>query len=353
MHKEKCLLNTSSSVEKSTHEKQSDKTEIEYTHDENVTEALMHSEEAHNDCNHFDSIHWEEKYEKMWVANEKKEVKANFKSITAELKQMFGEIKVYEKTSITPSKATSQDGFCCAVEGIKETSLHLQNIKMDIQGKGDIKDVRSVIAERELNTDDWNTNRNSLSNNAKGTKVNSEEKSNNTIIQLQANVGETKAAKKCLEYSLQSHEDITKDKTIDANQPIASNNLLKHISVTKNPGEETEYHFNNSINSCKGTDIEIGNKVTNHKQVCPQVSKKRLDEELEGDVARFKNQVGILHSAFLALEKEKIQLQKEVEKCLLLFILSSFLHFSHSVHFSSPALYKKAFMCWLHITTLM
>ncbi|XP_039199892.1 ankyrin repeat domain-containing protein 26 isoform X4 [Crotalus tigris] len=316
--KEKCLLNTSSSVEKSTHEKHTDKTEIEYTgtHDENVTKALMHSEEAHNDCNHFDSIHWEEKYEKMWVANEKKELKANFKSITAELKQMFGEIKVYEKTSITPSKATSQDGFCCAVEGVKETSLHLQNMKVDIQGKGDIKDVRSVVTERELNTDDWNTNRNPLFNNAKGTKVNiSEEKNNNTITQLQAN--ETKAAEKCLEYSLQSHEDITKDtvfKTIDVNQPIASNNLFKHISVTKNPSEETEYRFNNSINSCKGTDIEIGNKAKNHKQVCPQISQKGLDEELEGDVARFKNQVGILHSAFLALEKEKIQLQKEIEE---------------------------------------
>uniref|UniRef100_A0A670YYC9 CCDC144C-like coiled-coil domain-containing protein n=1 Tax=Pseudonaja textilis TaxID=8673 RepID=A0A670YYC9_PSETE len=310
--KEKCLLNTSSSVEKSAHEKQTDKTEIEYADNENVTEALMHSREAHNDCNHFDSIHWEEKYEKMWVANEKKEVKANFKSITAELKQMFGEIKVYEKMSSIPSKVTSQDGFCGAVEGIKETSLHLQNIKVDIQGKDDIKDTRSVVAERELNTDDWN--KNPLSNNANGTKVNiSEERSNNSIIQLKANVGGTRTAEKCLEYSLQSHGDITKD-TLDANQPITPNNLYKYISVTKNPSGETEYHFNNSIDSSKGTDTDIGNKMKNHKQVCPPISKKDLDEELEGDVARFKNQVGILHSAFLALEKEKNQLQKEIEE---------------------------------------
>ncbi|XP_070802709.1 ankyrin repeat domain-containing protein 26 [Pituophis catenifer annectens] len=316
--KEKCLLNTSNSVEKSTHEKQTDKTKIEYTDDENVTEALIHSKEAHNDRNHFDSIHWEEKYEKMWVANEKKEVKENFKSITAELKQMFGEIKVYEKMSSTPSKATLQDGFCGAVEGKEEILLHLQNVKVDIQGKGDIKDVRSAVAERELNIDDWNTNKNPLSNNANGTKVNiSEERINNSIIQLKANVGGTRASEKCLEYSLQSHEDITKDtvfKIIVANQPITPNNLYKHISVTKNPSEETEYHFDNSFNSSKGTDIEIGNKAKNHKQVCLQISKKDLDEELEGDVARFKNQVGILHSAFLALEKEKNQLQKEIEE---------------------------------------
>ncbi|XP_058045788.1 ankyrin repeat domain-containing protein 26-like isoform X3 [Ahaetulla prasina] len=316
--KEKCLLNTSSSVEKSTHEKQTDKTKIEYADDENISEALIHSEEAHNVCNHFDSIHWEEKYEKMWVANEKKEVKENFKSITAELKQKFGEIKVYEKMSSTPSKATSRDGFCGAVEGIEETSLHLQNIKVDNQGKVDIKDVRSGVAERELNTDDWNTNENLLSNNSNGTTVNiSEERSNNSIIQLKANEGGTRAAEKCLEYSLQSHGDITKDKvfkTIDANQPITPSNLYKHISVTKNPSEEIEYHFNKTFNSSKGTDIEIANKTKNHKQVCPQISKKDLDEELEGDVARFKNQVGILHSAFLALEKEKNQLQKEIEE---------------------------------------
>lgn len=347
MHKEKCLLNTSISIEKSTHEKQTDKTEVEYADDENVTEALMH-----NDCNHFDSIHWEEKYEKMWVANEKKEVKANFKSITAELKQMFGEIKVYEKMSSTPSK----DGFYGAVEDIKETPLHLQNIKMDIQGKSDIEYVRSSVAEKELNTDDWNTNKNPLSNNANGTKVNiSEERSNNSIIQLKANVDGTRAVEKCLEYSLQSHGDITKDtvfKTIDANQPITPNNVYKHIGVTKNPSEETEYHFNNTINGSKGTDIEIGNKAKNHKQICPQISKKDLDEELEGDVARFKNQVGILHSAFLALEKEKNQLQKEVEKYLLLLFfhlscISAILFISALQH------YIKKPLCVYHIVMLM
>ncbi|XP_015747036.2 ankyrin repeat domain-containing protein 26 [Python bivittatus] len=316
--KEKCLLDTSSSIETSTHEKQTDKAEIEYAHDEKTTEALIHSEESHNESSRFDSTHWEERYEKMWVANEKKEVKANFKSITAELKQMFGEINVYEKISNTSSKGRSQDGFCCATEGIKETSLHLQKI-MDIQGKGDIRDVRSVTAERELNTDDWNTNKNLLSNNAIGTKPNiSEERSNNTIIQLRADVSETAtASEKHLECSVQSHEDITKDtifKTIDAKQPIITNNLYKHFSVTKNPSEETEYHFNNSINSCKDTDIEIGNKVKYHNRICPQISKKSLDEELENDVARFKNEVGILHSVFLVLEKEKTQLQKEIEE---------------------------------------
>ncbi|XP_070611337.1 ankyrin repeat domain-containing protein 26-like isoform X2 [Erythrolamprus reginae] len=303
--KEKCLSNTSSSVGKATHEKQT-KTEMEYTDDEDVTEALAQSEEGHNDCNHLDSILWEEKYEKMWVANEKKEVKANFKSITAELKEKFGEIKVYEKASSTPSRATSQDDFRSAVEGIKETSLQLPNTKVDIQGKVDIEDVTSAVAERELNTDDWNTNKNLLSNNAYGTKVNTSEERNNSIIQLNANVG-TRAAEKSVEYSLQSHGDITKDtafKTIDANQPITPNNLYKHISVTKNPKED---HFNNSINSSKGTDIESGNKAKNHKQVCD------LGEELEGDVARFKNQVGILNSAFLALKKERNQLQKELE----------------------------------------
>ncbi|KAL8221266.1 UNVERIFIED_CONTAM: hypothetical protein K2H54_063003 [Gekko kuhli] len=41
---------------------------------------------------------------------------------------------------------------------------------------------------------------------------------------------------------------------------------------------------------------------------------KELDKELECDVVRFKNEVGMLLTAFLALEKEKAQLQKEVEE---------------------------------------
>ncbi|XP_048404450.2 coiled-coil domain-containing protein 144A isoform X3 [Stegostoma tigrinum] len=38
-----------------------------------------------------------------------------------------------------------------------------------------------------------------------------------------------------------------------------------------------------------------------------------LDEDLEGDMQRFKNEVGMLKVVFLALEKKKAQLQKEVE----------------------------------------
>ncbi|XP_072407623.1 ankyrin repeat domain-containing protein 26 isoform X7 [Chiloscyllium punctatum] len=39
-----------------------------------------------------------------------------------------------------------------------------------------------------------------------------------------------------------------------------------------------------------------------------------LDEELEGDMQRFKNEVGMLKVVFLALEEKKAQLQKEVEE---------------------------------------
>ncbi|XP_018108056.1 ankyrin repeat domain-containing protein 26 isoform X2 [Xenopus laevis] len=50
-------------------------------------------------------LSWEEKYEKMWVDNEKKDVKTHFKTITAELKQKFGEL--YEERIPRTNKTMS------------------------------------------------------------------------------------------------------------------------------------------------------------------------------------------------------------------------------------------------------
>lgn len=40
-----------------------------------------------------DEIPWEERYEKIWVENEKKETKSQYKNVAAELKEKFGELE--------------------------------------------------------------------------------------------------------------------------------------------------------------------------------------------------------------------------------------------------------------------
>ncbi|KAE8615930.1 hypothetical protein XENTR_v10008666 [Xenopus tropicalis] len=66
-------------------------------------------------------LSWEEKYEKMWVDNEKKYVKTHFKNITAELKQKFGELTEERrpqtnKTSTNESKPDNNKLFLASTD---------------------------------------------------------------------------------------------------------------------------------------------------------------------------------------------------------------------------------------------
>ena len=64
---------------------------------------------------------------------------------------------------------------------------------------------------------------------------------------------------------------------------------------------------------------EMESLFANAQQSCAML-KRNLDEELKQDMGRFKGKVGMLQIVFLALEKEKVQLPKEVVH-LLLFII--------------------------------
>ena len=64
---------------------------------------------------------------------------------------------------------------------------------------------------------------------------------------------------------------------------------------------------------------EMESLFANAQQSCAML-KRNLEEELKQDMGRFKGKVGMLQIVFLALEKEKVQLPKEVVH-LLLFII--------------------------------
>ncbi|XP_033019232.1 ankyrin repeat domain-containing protein 26 isoform X3 [Lacerta agilis] len=342
------IIGTSNSIEKPPPENQTDKAEIAYTCDEKKTEAAVYNAESNNKYNHLYSTLWEERYEKMWVASEKREVKTNFKSITAELKQMFGEVNGNEKICSTAVEGISQDGFSGVLEGTKESpSPHLSKGTIAIQGKSD-GGSNSVITEMEFSTENtilyplnsisqkplfklcknenqnieqhWNTYDEALSNNTGGTKVNlGEERSDNTFEHLETNKsGKTSAPVKSPSYSpLHTCKDSVSDatfKTACITQSIMVDDSNLHFDGASKTSRKTLHSFKTVVSSCKDTDTEIGNKVRNSVQSFHQASKKELDKELEHDVARFKNEVGMLQIVFLALENEKAQLQKEVEE---------------------------------------
>nr|XP_028601336.1 ankyrin repeat domain-containing protein 26 isoform X8 [Podarcis muralis] len=342
------IIGTSNSIEKPPPENQTDKAEIAFTCDEKKTEAAVYNAESNNKYNHLYSTLWEERYEKMWVASEKREVKTHFKSITAELKQMFGEVNGNEKICNTTEEGISQDGFSGALEGTKESpSPHLSKGTIGIHGKSD-GESNSVITEMEFTTENTilypqnsisqkplfklckNENQNieqhrntydeALSNNTGVTKVNlGEERSDNTVEHLERNKsGKTSAPITSPNYSpLHTCKDSVSDanfKTAGIKQPIMMDDSNLHFDVANETSRKTLHRFKTVVSSCKDTNTEIGNKVRNSEQCFHQASKKELDKELERDVARFKNEVGMLQIVFLALENEKAQLQKEVEE---------------------------------------
>ncbi|XP_042324779.1 ankyrin repeat domain-containing protein 26-like isoform X5 [Sceloporus undulatus] len=328
-NKDKSEIDTRNSLENLSLETQTDQSEVPYVCDEKKIGAVIHSEEPNNESSHFDSTIWEERYEKMWVANEKREVKSHFKSITAELKQMFGEISKNEKKSNTPVEGQLQDGLSGFSEGIKESPPpHLSKATIGTPGEGDIRQLKPVSSEEKINTEnsvlypqknerpnvkmDLKTNNEVLPNNAEEAGVNvNEVKGDNKCIQLEKIMsGNIIASEKYPDYSpLPSSRDTSNTfcKRTFFSHPTADHGGANVES------EETLHYFNNCVRSCKYSDTESGNQVKYSVETCCIPSKKQLDEELECDVARFKNEVGMLQIAFLALEREKAQLQKEVE----------------------------------------
>lgn len=335
-------------IEQSSLEHQTGKIEVSLPCNTKKTEAVTYNEESNNDCSQFDSTLWEERYEKMWVANEKREVKSHFKSITAELKQMFGEINVNEKVSNISVDGKSHDGSSDVLESIN-VSLppHLCKATRDVRGKNDFGDLSPALAEEQFSDQNpipfplssssqelhfkqhanmkqnWNGNSELLCTTTECTKVNiSEEKRDSTSKQSEANVcGKTTVTEKCPVYlAKHSCQDIISDKTTCVRRPVTTDNTNLLFAVARSPAKKPPCHFHSGIfrdyavSNYKDIEFKIENDIESSDLSCHPTSNKELNDELERDVSRFKHEVGMLKVAFLALEKEKALLQNEVEK---------------------------------------
>lgn len=109
---------------------------------------------------------------------------------------------------------------------------------------------------------------------------------------------------------------------------LARSSEMKHmihiksdgISAVTNTSKKTKpvqdwfqrsLHTDNcSANNYKSMEPELGNGSSPSNS--NRTSKVYLSEELQQDMQRFKNEIGMLQVEFLALEQEKIQLQKEL-----------------------------------------
>ncbi|XP_011911198.1 PREDICTED: coiled-coil domain-containing protein 144B-like [Cercocebus atys] len=100
-----------------------------------------------------------------------------------------------------------------------------------------------------------------------------------------------------------------------------------------------------SAHNDKSMELELEN-VRSSVPHSERTSKVSLKEELQQDMQRFKNEIGMLKVEFQTLEKEKVQLQKEVEVCLLLLFV--FFSINYLIH-SDFLLLKSSSIKWCYL----
>uniref|UniRef100_A0A8C3RAL2 Ankyrin repeat domain-containing protein 26 n=1 Tax=Cyanoderma ruficeps TaxID=181631 RepID=A0A8C3RAL2_9PASS len=332
---DKYILETTNLLEKTAHENQIDKAEVSHQ------EALTKNEEAHSADKELNLKPWEERYERMWVENEKRELKTNFKNITAELKQLFGENEAGKTTSHV--EEIPEDGF-----GEEWKSLHIisspvteSSNKLESQGEfGDVKltlvgkvpkmeiafpslgvlpDQSSLKTNAE---DTWNTDEEAGMNSVDNRKVSlaKGEKKKMPTVETEENNGNSKNAEEgpahSLRHSLKSgilgdasniHPKIRPVCTSDENAHSVTEMKLKKYSgfiddvpkdclMNSNIGEtETESLFASAQESCA-------------------MLERNLDEELKRDMERFKIKVEKGNSKERCFNTQTVAKEENVDK---------------------------------------
>ncbi|XP_065596987.1 ankyrin repeat domain-containing protein 26-like [Cyrtonyx montezumae] len=140
----KCILETTNLVERTAHVKQTDRAEI------SPQEALAKNKESHSADKQLNLKSWEGRYERMWLENEKMELKAIFKKVTAKLKQLFGEIDESEKTTSLAAEV-AEDDFKDELENFCVSSWETESSnKLESKGEFGVTKLNADLEEPKL-----------------------------------------------------------------------------------------------------------------------------------------------------------------------------------------------------------
>ncbi|XP_026723792.1 ankyrin repeat domain-containing protein 26-like [Athene cunicularia] len=334
---DKYILETTNLIEKTAHENQSDKAEISHQ------EALAVNKESHSADKQLSPKPWEERYERMWVENEKRELKTNFKNITAELKQLFGEIHETGETTFFVEEM-SKDGFSEELKSSRVVSSCATESSNKLETRGDFEDTKLMLGGKEpkmkivvqslgvfpdqnnLNAnmeDTWCTHEEDSTDDTDNTKMplaKGEEKKMPTMEMEENENGIIRNGEGSPEYSPRHSlkTSILNDvsNTLPKVRPVYTSDENARFVTERKLGKDSGFNGGVPrdclIDNNKIGETEIDSLFANAQQSCGML-KRNLDEELRQDMERFKSKVGMLQITFLALEKEKVQLQKEVE----------------------------------------
>lgn len=265
-------------------------------------------------------VPWEKRYEKLWVEVEKRDVKSTFRNVAGELKEKFGEL--------LKSRCSAED-IPEEEEAVAESSSAEESSDED-EGEVIVRPMArarssvlvTIPEQRESGLEDSVT-----------------ESTDKSACDDRMQVCERPASESsmCQEPDLLTDEECRSPSpqlttaqgdgsmnhvltaSADDHIPVSDvDTFLKHEPVQKphlDPIREdnTANLEPERINASSEEDPEEFNLSRPPSLRCSASVPGVSDEELEEDMERFKVEVGMLKVVFLDLEKEKAQLQKEVE----------------------------------------
>ncbi|XP_044049238.1 ankyrin repeat domain-containing protein 26 isoform X13 [Siniperca chuatsi] len=292
----------------------------------------QHNPEERGDAG--DDVPWEKRYEKLWVEVEKREVKSSFKNVAGELKEKFGELL---KSRCPAEDITEEEQAMAESTSAEEESSDEDEGEIIVRPTARARStvLLSIPEQRESGLEDSVT-----------------ESTDKSVCEDRMQVCEPPAgeSRKCLEPDLltddileecrspspqltvtqrdSSIDHVTTAFTHDHTIPVSDVDGSTFLKDEAKLGPYQKPHLgliwkDNTANldeaeENNASSVDEPEEFT--KSHPPSLSKRSAsipgvsDEELEEDMERFKLEVGMLKVVFLDLEKEKVQLQKEVGK---------------------------------------
>ncbi|XP_041072390.1 ankyrin repeat domain-containing protein 26 isoform X2 [Carcharodon carcharias] len=297
------------------------------------------------------------RYVKVWVEKGKSEIASHLETLTVELKQRFEELQQNKNGAITMEYSEDCDEKYSTDESNKEiviaTLKNNENTTLE-EGRYDERDCKILhLIPEQQELQDFSIGPTDASHEqqtfhkvpeSKPAVNNDENSLEHTCAPEEVSKSKELKWKTTQDYQIATLDlPILKEQGTDVAGYItdldsdADDASLKLHSGTdnKNPNSlektlkhSTELEFSSTrkegiVSKCI-SHLDVRNRETplddlesyprNLQLASVAAAKPYLDDELEEDMQRFKNEVGMLKAVFLALEKKKVQLQKEVEE---------------------------------------
>lgn len=256
-----------------------------------------------------DVIPWENRYEKLWVEVEKREVKSNFRNVAGELKEKFGELlrsrcpakeeTEEERSESADESSDEEDGEVIVRPTARARSTVLLTIPEQRESGHEDSD-RSACEDRMQVCGEEQSNR-------PGPDLSTDEECRTPSPLLASAPRASSLHRVATAFTNnQSMSDVNKFSQHVARPKTPHQDLLwKHSAANPHLAEKNSANLEDTEEFTKSQPPSLIRRAAS----APGVSL----EKVEDDTGRFKLDVGMLKVVGQDLEKDKAQLQRQVE----------------------------------------